>query len=241
MQTQTQTQPEWDEEIIYGDTTDTALTVSALPTFLPPDQVPDLDAMREGTTIAPKYWEVENVGESKRGIFIGWSQLQSQQGGKIPMAVLQNRREIFTSAAVNLTQQLQMVPVGTAVSITYTGKEKTNSGFYVKKFDVRLLKQDGSAEPTIPTPPAPVVDVGNLGRGIEIPSKRNGANGVKPAVIKTPRFAELVAYLVNAGHADEKSAPFKVTHIAANAGFAEITNDNLDTVLHALEEHYAAK
>jgi hypothetical protein len=115
--------------------------------------VPDLDDMNEGMNIAPQYWEVENKGESKRGVYIAKSTLNGQNG-VVPMVVLQNRDGIWTSAATNLVQQIFNMPFGTCVQATYEGKEKTGKGFMVKKFTVKLLNQKPA--PVIPTLPNPV-------------------------------------------------------------------------------------
>ena len=39
----------------------------------------------------------------------------------------------------NLLKQLDLIPVGTAIQITYKGEQKTNSGNKVKTYDVHLL------------------------------------------------------------------------------------------------------
>jgi hypothetical protein len=108
--------------------------------YMNPNEVPDLDNMNEGMNIAPQYWEVENRGESKRGVYIAKSTLNGQNG-VVPMVVLQNRDGIWTSAATNLVQQIFNMPFGTCVQATYEGKEKTGKGFMVKKFTVKLLNE----------------------------------------------------------------------------------------------------
>jgi hypothetical protein len=125
--------------------------------YMNPNEVPDLDNMNEGMNIAPQYWEVENRGESKRGVYIAKSTLNGQNG-VVPMVVLQNRDGIWTSAATNLVQQIFNMPFGTCVQATYEGKEKTGKGFMVKKFTVKLLNQ----KPALP-------DM-NIGQGVKIPS-----------------------------------------------------------------------
>jgi hypothetical protein len=121
--------------------------------YMNPNEVPDLDNMNEGMNIAPQYWEVENRGESKRGVLIGWSTLNGQNG-PVPLAVLQNKEGIWTSAGTNLVQQLKNISMHTPVQATYEGKEKTGKGFMVKKFTVKLLNQKPA--PVIPTLPNPV-------------------------------------------------------------------------------------
>jgi hypothetical protein len=121
--------------------------------YMNPNEVPDLDNMNEGMNIAPQYWEVENRGESKRGVLIGWSTLNGQNG-PVPLAVLQNKEGIWTSAGTNLVQQLKNISMHTPVQVTYEGKEKTSKGNMVKKFTVKLLNQKPA--PVIPTLPNPV-------------------------------------------------------------------------------------
>jgi hypothetical protein len=127
--------------------------------YIPPTEVPDLDEMNEGMNIAPQYWEVENRGESKRGVLIGWSTLNGQNG-PVPLAVLQNKEGIWTSAGTNLVQQLKNISMHTPVQVTYEGKEKTSKGNMVKKFTVKLLNQ----KPALP-------DM-NIGKGVQVPSKQ---------------------------------------------------------------------
>lgn len=118
--------------------------------YMDPTQVPDLDDMNEGMNIAPQYWEVEEKGEAKRGVLIGWSKLNGQNG-LVDMAVLQNREGIWTSAATNLVQQLRNMSIGTPLQATYEGKEKTGNGFWVKKFTVKMLNPKPAAQiPNLP-------------------------------------------------------------------------------------------
>jgi hypothetical protein len=121
--------------------------------YIPPTEVPDLDDMVEGMNIEPQYWEAEDKGDTKRGVLIGWSTLNGQNG-PTPMVVMQNKKGIWTCAGTNLIQQMRNLAMHTAVQVTYEGKEKTGNGFYVKKFTVKLLNQ--KPEPVIPTLPNPV-------------------------------------------------------------------------------------
>lgn len=121
--------------------------------YIPPTEVPDLDDMSEGMNIAPKYWEVEEKGATLRAVLIGWSKMKSTSGGLTDMAVLQNRAGIWTSSGTNLVQQLRNISLHTPLQITFMGKEKTNNGFWVKKYDVRMLNPKPA--PVIPNvPPA---------------------------------------------------------------------------------------
>jgi hypothetical protein len=128
--------------------------------YIDPASVPDLDDYNEGMNIAPKYWEVEEKGATLRAVLIGWSKLKSANGGLVEMAVLQNRAGIWTCAATNLVQQLTPISFGTPLQITFMGKEKTNNGFWVKKYDVRMLN---------PKPALPDI---NIGQGVKIKSKQ---------------------------------------------------------------------
>ena len=121
--------------------------------FMAYDEIPDMDAMAEGMNLAPQYWEADETGDSKRVVLIGWSSINSQQGGKTPAAVLQNKQGIWLIAGTNLVQQLQNVSYRTPLQITYTGKEKTERGFQVKKFTVKMLD---------PKPVPPVPDMTHL-------------------------------------------------------------------------------
>jgi hypothetical protein len=128
--------------------------------YMPPAEMPDLDDMNEGMNIAPKYWEVEEKGATLRAYLIGWSTMKSTSGKLVDMAVLQNRSGIWTSSGTNLVQQLRNISLGTALQITFSGKEKTNNGFWVKKYDVRMLN------------PKPALPDMNIGQGVKIKSKQ---------------------------------------------------------------------
>jgi hypothetical protein len=118
--------------------------------YIPPTEVPDLDDMNEGMNIAPQYWEAHNKGETKRGVLIGWSTLNGQNG-PVPLAVFQNKEGIWTCAGTNLVQQVRNLSIGTPLQATYEGEEKTNKGFKVNKFTVLLL--NAKPVPVIPGVP----------------------------------------------------------------------------------------
>jgi hypothetical protein len=128
--------------------------------YIPPTEVPDLDEMNEGMNIAPEYWEVENKGDTKRGVLIGWSVLNGQNG-PVPLAVLQNKAGIWTCAGTNLVQQLRNISIGTPLQATYEGKEKTSKGNMVKKFTIKLL----NPKPALP-------DMNLQAGGVKIKSKQ---------------------------------------------------------------------
>ena len=108
--------------------------------------LPDLDEMTPGFSLRMKYREFEQVGEVVRCLLIGMTSMVNQQGKEIPVAVFQNRREVFVNAGSNLVSQVQTLPLGTALEITYLGKEPTKSGNKVKTFEVRLLTRTATAQ-----------------------------------------------------------------------------------------------
>lgn len=120
------------------------------PIVIPQDQIPDVDGMEEGSSLQAQYMEFLNAGEVLRGVFVGFSTMNSKKkddGGapiQIPVAHIQNKNGIFVNAGANLTSQLANCPVGTPVQITYKGKEKTGSGMEVKVFEVKMLVPRGS-------------------------------------------------------------------------------------------------
>jgi hypothetical protein len=113
--------------------------------FLNPADMPDLDAAEVGFNIQPESMEFKNPGESLRAVFNGFTYLktkdQANKGQYLDKqaAVLQTKTGIKINMGANLLKQLALIPVGTAVQITYKGEEKTNSGNKVKVYDVNLL------------------------------------------------------------------------------------------------------
>jgi len=115
-------------------------TALIAPQVVNPDALPDLEAAEPGISLNPKYREFNDEGETVRAVFCGFTTMQSQnQEKQIPVAIFQTRTEVFVNAGANLVQQVKSLKPQTPVQITYTGKEKTKSGNYVKTFDVRLL------------------------------------------------------------------------------------------------------
>lgn len=110
--------------------------------YIAPSELPDMDNAELGFSLEAKYLKFSTPGQSVRVVFNGFTQIRKNEGGEIkPMtaAVLQNKDGLFLNATSNILDQLSRVPAGTAVQITYTGDEKTSSGYNVKKFDIRVL------------------------------------------------------------------------------------------------------
>ncbi len=112
--------------------------------FLSPSNLPDLsdDNVDVGVSIAPKYYEFLVAGEIVRAVYNGMTVITSNKNGQrreIDTVVFQNKDGVFLNSGANLVQQLRGFPVGNPIQITYLGKEKTNSGNEVKRFEVRVL------------------------------------------------------------------------------------------------------
>lgn len=112
--------------------------------FLNPADMPDLDAAEVGINIQPQYFEFINTGDSLRGVFNGISTITTKdrktgEYKQIPAVVLQNKEGVKLNAGASLVSQFEKLMPGTAVQVTYKGKEKTKSGNEVKTYDVRLL------------------------------------------------------------------------------------------------------
>lgn len=112
--------------------------------FLSPSNLPDLsdDNVDVGVSIAPKYYEFLAAGEIVRAVYNGMTVITSNKNGQrreIDTVVFQNKDGVFLNSGANLVQQLRGFPVGNPIQITYLGKEKTNSGNEVKRFEVRVL------------------------------------------------------------------------------------------------------
>jgi hypothetical protein len=133
--------------------------------FLNPSDMPDLEQAEVGFNIQPESMEFKNPGEMLRAVFNGFTYLktkdQANKGQYIEKqaAVLQTKTGVKINMGANLLKQLALVPVGTAVQITYRGEEKTNSGNKVKVYDVNLLNVPRANVAPLqvkPTQPAPV-------------------------------------------------------------------------------------
>jgi hypothetical protein len=134
--------------------------------FLNPSDMPDLEAAEVGFNIQPESIEFKEVGASIRAVFNGFTYLktkdQANKGQYIDKqaAVLQTNTGVKINMGANLLKQLALIPVGTAVQITFRGEEKTNSGNKVKVYDVHLLNvpranvAPATQRPAAPPPPS---------------------------------------------------------------------------------------
>ena len=105
--------------------------------ILNPADFPDLDDAEEGISLETKYKEFAQ-GEIVRAIFNGMGKMSKRNsaGGldEIPAVYFQTK-----TGGDNLVNQLMHVRAGTPIQITFLGKQKTNSGNNVNKFDVKIL------------------------------------------------------------------------------------------------------
>lgn len=176
------------ENALVPTETDTVMVrADSAPLPLPLDELPDLDDMEPGFSLAMNYVKFTEIGQSLRGVLIGWNEMKSTSGETKPVAILQNKTGIYANAGDNLVHQLQNVPRGTPVSIVYKGETRTGGGFNVKTFDVRVLnkKPAGAAPSQAPTPspkpngaPLPPNTVGNFAGGVQ-----TGKGATKESVI----------------------------------------------------------
>ena len=125
-----------------GDTSALLVPQKSEMAYIAPNEIPDLDKAEVGFSLEAKYLKFATNGQTVRVVFNGFTTIRKNEGGEIkPMtaAVLQNKDGLFLNATSNILDQLARIPAGTAVQITYTGDEKTASGYNVKKFDIRVL------------------------------------------------------------------------------------------------------
>ena len=121
--------------------------------FLDPASMPDLDAAEVGFNIQPESIEFSAPGEKIRAVFNGFTTFnvkdQNNEGQYIPKktAVLQTKNGIKINMGANLVKQLELVPTGTAIQVTYKGEEKTNGGRKVKMYEVMTLNVPRSNMP----------------------------------------------------------------------------------------------
>lgn len=115
--------------------------------FLPPDQIPDLTGATAGFSLAPQYYEgFVKDGDTVRAIFNGLTKVKSRLNvapneppREIDAIVFQNSDGVFLHSGANLVSQLRGFPTGKPIQIKFLGKEKTNTGNNVNKFEVRVL------------------------------------------------------------------------------------------------------
>jgi len=171
--------------------------------FMNPSDLPDLDSAEVGFNIQPESIEFKVVGESIRGIFNGFTTFKVKdkknkgQYQDRKTVVLQTKQGIKINMGANLVKQFELVPVGTAVQITYQGEQRTNSGNDVKIYNVHVLNVKGGK----PLQPAPIV--------------------TKPALTAEPKFTNVehsTAFWT-------KASELKMTHEEGIAHLAEFNND----------------
>lgn len=135
--------------------------------FVSPDAMPDLEEAELGFNIQPQSVEFTAPGEKMRAVYTGVTVLQvkdQNNPGKYinrEAAVLQAKGGIFINMGANLVKQLQLLPPGTPVQITYNGEEQTKSGRKVKTYEVVTLRVPSlkiapvghQIAPRVPVPP----------------------------------------------------------------------------------------
>ena len=110
--------------------------------FVNPADMPDLDGAETGMMLEKKYMEFKEAGQTVRAIYNGMQTITSKKNDEekqVPAIVFQNKEGVFLNSGASLVDQFASIPPGTPVEIKFTGKEKTKSGNYVNKFEVRLL------------------------------------------------------------------------------------------------------
>lgn len=110
--------------------------------FVNPADMPDLEAAETGMMLEKKYYEFKEAGQTVRAIYNGMQTITSKKNDEekqVPAIVFQNKDGVFLNSGASLVDQFSSIPSGTPVEIKFTGKEKTKSGNYVNKFEVRLL------------------------------------------------------------------------------------------------------
>lgn len=171
--------------------------------ILQPEQLPDLDAMDEGMSLAPSYREFQE-GQSVRAVLCGFSEMESQKkdgqdkGRMIPMAVFQSKDGVWVNAGANLVQQVKNVPIGTALQVTFKGKERTKGGFSVNTFEVRLLNPAGSGSSAA----SPATSLGSAAPSQSAPAQTTQAAPAAKADITVINMIGAVARAKKVGDLD---------------------------------------
>jgi hypothetical protein len=168
-----------------GETSALLAPVNNELSYLNPAEMPNLDEAEAGFSLEATYKKFVITGEIFRAVFNGFTTIRKNENGQIvPMtaAVLQNKDGLFLNSTSNILDQLQRVPAGTAVQITYQGDQKTTSGYNVKKFEIRILNVARTSVPAQPASAAVTRDI---------------VTEAKPAMV-TPAWIVNNGYAVNA-------------------------------------------
>jgi hypothetical protein len=129
--------------------------------FLNPADMPDLDNAEVGYSLTAESLEFKNPGEFVRAIYNGITTVkvkdQANPGKYVDheAVVLQAKTGIKLNLGANLLKQLKLVPIGTAVQVTYKGEEPTNGGRKVKVYEVNALNVARSHVPAPVAQPKP--------------------------------------------------------------------------------------
>jgi hypothetical protein len=93
-------------------------------------------------------WKPETVGDKLDGTIKSREQRQGQNNQEYTSFTIvrfEDGEEIKTSGK-GLEDKLKSIPDGTRILLTYKGKEKTKSGFYVKTFSVMTWDEEDKPE-----------------------------------------------------------------------------------------------
>ena len=102
-----------------------------------------IKTMKPGLPLQGIYKEFA-TGEEVRGVFIGFKDIY-KDGTRLPCVQwVQEDRRIYLNAGSSLVKQIEEseIGIGTPISITLTGTERTSNKFDVNKFDVRILQSE---------------------------------------------------------------------------------------------------
>ena len=118
--------------------------------------LPDLDSMSASDQPLTMTYLVFEKGQIIRANYAGIKVIKSKKNLKegedfreLDAVVLQTKDNIYLNSGANLVEQLRMIPIGTPVQVTFSGKEQTTNGNNVNKFDVRPLSMWKPKEETV--------------------------------------------------------------------------------------------
>ena len=118
--------------------------------------LPDLDSMSASDQPLTMTYLVFEKGQVIRANYAGIKVIKSKKNLKegedfreLDAVVLQTKDNIYLNSGANLVEQLRMIPIGTPVQVTFSGKEQTTNGNNVNKFDVRPLSVWKPKEETV--------------------------------------------------------------------------------------------
>jgi hypothetical protein len=102
------------------------------------NKISSLDTLKKKTSLTFSMWNAENIGDSIRGIFLGF-QVLNLDNKSIPAVVFKNQEGTFAQAGVFFLDTFKDKPLLTAFEATLIEVQKKQGGKTLKKFSITEL------------------------------------------------------------------------------------------------------